>query len=327
MMIVRIYAALLCLYPRQFRANFGEEMQAVFEEAITTQQDWKGEAYLFLRELCDLPGSLLNAYLSNWLQGGNISMHNEYISPSTKGQAFLGMLPFLAFGLSSMLSKVDDLFDFRTYYIYIAFYILALVGLLIGWIRDFPLWSYSSIGWTLVFAWWWTEMRTYGFDWGYRIWIPFGTTVLIALLWTRSLTPIKKILLESWNDWTRLSLAMYTFIAFMFLIYDENHHPYLLAFMFISTLATAAGAWFFLRSSNLKGRITSIFGGFVAIAVIGGISEATWDWRAYYGIAEMLVPCYLTILRIVISLSFITLILFWPALIGLIQRIVNHRAV
>ena len=33
-MIIRLYAALLRLYPRHFRAEFAEEMQAVFAEAI-----------------------------------------------------------------------------------------------------------------------------------------------------------------------------------------------------------------------------------------------------------------------------------------------------
>ena len=121
MMLARFYAMLLRLYPHRFRAKFGKEMQSVFEEAAATPTGQGLKFSLFLRELRDLPGSLLNAYLADWLRGGNTSMQNEYISPSTKWQAFLGMLPFLAFGLSSILSKADNLFDFRTYYIYTNF--------------------------------------------------------------------------------------------------------------------------------------------------------------------------------------------------------------
>ena len=89
-----------------------------------------------------------------------MSTHNEFISPSNRWQAFLGTLPFLVFGLVSMVGKVDHIYNFRWTYANLAFYILALSGLLIGWIRGFPLWSYSYLGWSLVFAWWWTNMRT-----------------------------------------------------------------------------------------------------------------------------------------------------------------------
>ena len=327
MMITRIYTALLCLYPRHFRDAFGEEMQSIFEEAYTTQEDWISKASLFRHELLDLPGSILNAYLSNWLRGGNMSNIDEYMKPSTRWQAFWGILPFLAFGISSMIDKMAHIFLPHRQYAEMTTYGLALVGLLIGWIRGFPLWSYSYLGWSLLLAWSNTNISIYGVYWGYQVWIPFGINALIALLWTHSLTPLKKLLRDCWSDWTRLSLTMYTFIAFMFLIYDENHHPYLMILMIVSTLATAAGAWFFLRSATLKSRVVSIFGSFVAIAVIGWVSEATWDWRAYYGVAEVSAPWYLTVLRAIISLIFIAIILFWPAIVGIIHRRINRQTV
>jgi hypothetical protein len=163
-------------------------------------------------------------------------------------------------------------------------YALALVGMLIGWIRGFPLWSCSYLGWSLVFTWWWTNMRTYGFDWGYLSWIPLGITVLIAFLWTRSLSPVKKLFRDIWNDWTRLTFAMYTFMAFGAMIYDENHHPYLLLLMTVTIVIIISGVWFFLRSSTLKGRISSIVISFIASVVPGGISYLTWDWRAFHGL-------------------------------------------
>ena len=324
MMLIRFFAALLRLYPRQFHANFGEEMQAVFEEAISTQQDWKGEAYLFLRELRDLPSSLLDAYLTNWLRDGYSTMTDKYISPSTRLQALLGTLPFLAFGLSSMIDKMDHRYLSNQNIAEMAVYGLALVGFLIGWIRGFPLWSYSYLGWSLVFAWSWTNMRTNGFDWGYRIWIPFGITVLIAFLWTRSLTPIKKLLQNIWNDWTRLTFAMFTLGAFIALIYDENHHPYLLLLMAVTIIIIISGVWFFLRSSNLIGRVLSIVVSFIASMVPGVISYLTWDWRAYYGLPKS-DYWYDNLGFSPILVLFWLLFLFWPALIVIIQRIVNRR--
>ncbi len=255
-----------------------------------------------------------------------MSTQNEHISPSTRWQALIGVLPFLAFGIVSMIGKMDQVYDLRVFYTYLAFYILALSGLLIGWIRGFPLWSYGYLGWSLVFAWWWTNMRAYGFDWGYRIWILFGITVLIALLWTRSLTPIKKFFRDIWNDWTRLTLVMYTFGAFVSLIYDENHHPYLLLLMAVTTIIVTAGVWFFLRSSNLIGRVLSIVVSFIASIVPMAISYLTWDWRVYYGMPQS--DYWYDNLGVApIGVIFWLLILFWPALILLIQRIVTRRTV
>jgi hypothetical protein len=323
--LIRIYRILLHLYPRQFHADFGAEMQSVFVETITDKSGYKS-AFLFLRELGDLPGSLLSVYAAQWFGGGSMSTQNEYIVPSTRWGALIGILPFLAFGIVSMIGKVDQFNDPSVIYVYLAFYILALLGLLIGWIRGFPLWSYSYMGWSLVFTWWWSNASINGAYWGFSIWILIGIVVLIALKWTRSMSPIKKFFKDILNDWTRLSLALYTFIAFVFLIYDENHHPHLLIFMAASTLAVAAGAWCFLRSASLKGRVASIFGGLITSNLIGQVCDRTWDAQAYYNLPEGPPdPWYMILFRTVMILFFFTAWLFWPAVIHLFQRLSSNQ--
>jgi hypothetical protein len=321
----RVHRVLLACYPADFRAEFGEEMQGVFEKVAATQKSRGTLATLFLRELRDLPGSLLNAYTDHGFLGGNISTKDLHIAPATRWQAFIGVLPFLAFGAASMIGKVGHIYHFRGHNAEMVVYFLALAGLLVGWRRDFPLWSYSYLGWALVIAWSNTTVTIYGVDWGYRIWLAFGITVLIVLLWTRSLEPIKKFFHDIWNDWTRLSLAMFTMGAWIWMTYDENHHPYLLAFMLASTLAAAGGAWIFLRSSSAKVRILSIVGGFIAVAIIGGICYATWDWRAYYGFPKPDEVWYKTLGIPIIGILFWLPILFWPALIGAIHRMTAQR--
>lgn len=63
-LITRLYALLLRLYPRSFRAEFEEEVQAVFEDAVADAARRGGLllAAVFLRELWDLPGALLREY-------------------------------------------------------------------------------------------------------------------------------------------------------------------------------------------------------------------------------------------------------------------------
>jgi hypothetical protein len=325
--LIRIFKWLftqsLRFYPPAFRAEFGAEMQSVFANAIADKSGVQ-PAIRFMRELGDLPGSLLSVYAAQWFRGGNMSTQNEHISPSTRWQALIGVLPFLAFGIFSMIGKMDQVYDPRVIYTYLAFYILALSGLLIGWIRGFPLWSYGYLGWSLVFAWIWSNVTINGTYWGYQSWMLFWIVVLIALLWTRSLSPIKKIFRDIWNDWTRLTFVMYAFAAFVSLIYDENHHPYLLLFMAVATLIVTVGAWFFLRSSNMIGRILSIVVSFIAASVPMGISYLTWDWRAYYGFPTS-ETWYDNLGVAPIGILFWLLILFWPALIALIHRITPRQ--
>ena len=326
-MITRLYTALLRLYPRQFRAEFCEEMMTVFEETLSSSSGLHMRVSIILHELRDLPGNLIDVYLNASLKGGNMYSHKAYISPSTRWQALIGALPFLAFGIARIISEVDHLpihgIDFE-----MVVYGLSLLGLLIGWIRCFPLWSYSYLGWSILTAYFNTSWGYYG-DPDFQVWIPFGITVLIATLWTHSFAPIKKLLQDIWNDWTRLSLAMFALVGIVWIYYDEVHHPQLLWFIFAATLAISAGVWFFLRSSSLKGRVFAIIGSWVAGDVFSRICYATWDYRAYYGLPEATrTRTWYQSLGIAISLfTFYLAILFWPVLIGLLHRIVNRRTV
>lgn len=242
--------------------------------------------------------------------------------PSTRGQAFIGSLPFVGFGLISMLGKLDRFHEPSTIYIYLVFYGLTLTGLLIGWTRGFPLWSYSYLGWTFIFLWWLAGARINGGYWGIGLWILLVIMILIALIWTHSLAPLKKLFSDIANDWSRLSLAIYTFIAFIFLIYDENHHPYLLIFMATATAVISAGAWFFLRSSHLQGRILSMLGGLTGGYLIGTICDNTWDAAAYYNLPKGPPdPWYQSAYKGITILAFLSLILLWPTAISLYQQI------
>ena len=317
-MITRLYAAILYLYPSRFRAEFGEEMRAIFVESIDNAGKTSA-LFIVLRELRDLPGTLFALYSANWLRGGAFVMENELFSPSTRRQALIGALPFLAFGIATMIFEADRNFPFKSDHITLALYTLALTGLLAGWVRGFPLWSYGYLGWALVLS-GTGHVSAFGVPWGRQVWIPFGIVILVALLWTRSLNPIKKFFKDIWNDWSRLVLTTFALISWVVLIYDENHHPWLMAFIFGATLAAAAGAWFFLRSSSLKGRIFSVTGSFIAAVVLGSLSWSTGNWRASYGwpTAD---PWYEALFEAAPLLLIWFLILFWSGIIGALHGI------
>ena len=69
--VTRLYAAILRLYPPEFRQELGAEMQTVFQQvAIDAQRKgWLSLLFVCWRELRDLPGSLAEAHRSH-PQGG-----------------------------------------------------------------------------------------------------------------------------------------------------------------------------------------------------------------------------------------------------------------
>jgi len=318
-----LYTQSLLFYPHNFREEFGEEMKAVFEETLSSSSGPQMGINIFLRELRDFPGNLIEIYFNSWLKGGIMYSTEAYISPSTRWQALIGTLPFLAFGISSMISKGDH-FPFGSHEGEMVVYGLSLVGLLIGWIQSFPLWSYSYLGWSILIAYFNTNWGFYDNHPDFQVWIPFGINILVAILWTHSLAPIKKLFQDIWNDCTRLSLAMFAFGGFVWLIYDSNHHPQLLWFMLASTLVISAGGWFFLRSSSLKGRVIAIIGSFVGGWIISSICDATWDYHAYYGLTPSVRLWYQSLWLYLSIFTFWLGILFWPVLIALIHRVVNR---
>ena len=253
---------------------------------------------------------------------------NEFTTPSSWREALLGALPFLAFGLISMLGKLD--IHIHAGFFWLGFDLLVLIWLLVGWIKQFPRWAYAYLGWALIYAWWWTGAHTigltlFGRTFAYNelskgwIWLPLGAVALIALFWTHSLRPIKQLFIGIWNDWTRLSFAMFTFPAWFALLYDENHHPYVFFFMLGTTLSFSLGVYLYLRSTNVARRVVSLLGSLMVALAFGWICDGTWDYRAYYHLPPSTDPWYAALFRWAMAIAMISVILFGPALISLFR--------
>jgi len=219
--------------------------------------------------------------------------HRNDISPLSVNETVLAVLPFLAFGVASLASKIiifnngSNLLPFWQTALrnpFLFFDGLVLVGLGAGLLKGFPRWVYSYLGWALLFAWWWTGMGAYGYHWQGQVWLPLAGVFLIALAIKRSWLPLKNLLLGFWRDWTLLSLGIYILYSFAFMIYDENHHPYLLLFIAASTLAICLGVWGYYRLAGPLGRVLALLGGLLAATALNMLNEATWDYRAYFNL-------------------------------------------
>lgn len=242
--------------------------------------------------------------------------------------AFLSALPFALFGVVSMIGKIRV--PWVGIYADLAFYFFVLLGLLIALVKAFPRWAYSYLGWSLVYAWWWTPIHTNGLKifgytlgneaWGWRVWVPLFLTVGIAILLTRSIRPLRELALGIWQDWTLLSLALYSFVGFMMLLYDEVHAPYTLVFMTASTLVICASVWIFMRSVNRLHRLMTLLAGFFAGLLLDRICAATWDFNAYYGLpVRPPMPWYGTLLEMIVIAVIWSPIVWLPVLIGLFK--------
>jgi hypothetical protein len=316
-------------------------MQVVFRDSVNeaVQNGILPLAVVCLRELGGLPFNILREFWHEFKRKEMTMAVNKRTEPSSimdvrvrHGEAWIAALPFMLFGMASMIGKIK--LPFLGAYADLAFYAIVLLGLFIGLIRAFPRWAFSYLGWTLVFAWWWTNMHTEGLKifgytmhneaWGWRIWFPLIFTIGLALLWTRSIRPLRQLVRGIWEDWTLLSLAVYALVGFMMVLYDESHSPYLIAFMIVSTSAISASVWIFMRSMKTHTRVIALLSGFVTGILLDRISESTWDVAAYYGFSPRpSMPWYDPVLDVIVITAFWGVILLLPALLGFVRHAVR----
>jgi hypothetical protein len=300
----RIVWVLLQAYPADFRQRFAAEMFQVYRSLCRetyAKSGTGGVLRLWLPFIWDGLRAALHQWYAGllkkrmWTMENNPTGREDNIRPLTVAQAAIAVLPFLAFGLSNMwmnssfyLNYPTGLPLWQTLLIHpdLVFNWLVLIGLGIGLLAGFPRWAFTYLGWAVLFGWWWSNMGFYGYHMGTEIWLPFLGVFLLTLLIRRSWQPLRNFFTRLWGEWTLLSFGIYILSTHVSILYDENHHPYLLAFIGATALATALGAWGYFRSDTPLRRVLSLVGGLVVAAVLSGISYATWDYRAYYGLPE-----------------------------------------
>jgi len=298
-----LYRQLLRSYPPAFREHFAAEMAQVFRTTCReayAESGPGGLAWLWLPVMWDW----LWAALYQWelhlfkrrteMMRTNLIDRSDGIQPLSLAHAGLAVLPFLLFGLSSLVNKLeifplDPSYSMQQILIvhpFLLFNWLILVGLGISLFVGFPRWGYSFLGWAILFGWWWQGMRFTGYELSGLIWLPLLGVVAVALLVRRSIQPLRNLLTGLWQDWTMLAFAIYILYSFMFMLYDSNHNPYLLILITATTLAMGLGAWGYYRANSPLRRVLALIGGLLLATVISIIDNATWDFSAYYGLPE-----------------------------------------
>ena len=137
----QLYKFALQLYPRRFRAEFGEEMQSVFNAALADAAQYGLSALgrLCLRELSELPINILREHFTT---KGNFSMQHP---PLAWRKVALALIPGL-FALTMELLQRNLGLDSTASYVGLT--PLCFVLCAIGFVRErrLAVWSFPALG-------------------------------------------------------------------------------------------------------------------------------------------------------------------------------------
>jgi hypothetical protein len=282
-------------------------MDHVFRQAIegAARSGWGAVAQLCLRELADAPAALVREWRSGLRNTGHDQegsiVDGETITrgllpvtaarePEPRGQAVGGTLGLLVPGMTLALTELPALQPWSRE-LYLGAYLFVLFGVLAGWVRSFPRWSYAYVGYALVFSLYLSSVSTPGLQilghtfqrepWAWRAWLGLGIAAALALAVTRSSRPVARLMTGVWRDWTRLSFAIYgTLPLALWILFDEVHSPYPALFLAVSALCLAAGAWYFVSAGSPWRRALSLIAGLTSSWTICTLAVAAyWSGR------------------------------------------------
>ena len=293
----RTVCGLLRAYPPGFRERFGSEMMQVYRTLardVARESGAPGLLWLWMRVMVD--GA--RGALSQWGQQitkRRMAMMNlnpldisDGTVPLPPRQAALAVLPFLLFGLVNIAIKPDLIplqFAGQPTWLmllvhpFFLFNWLVLIGLGAGVLLGYPRWSFSYMIWALLMSFWMANLSFNGVHFRGQMCLPLAGVMILPLLIRRSLQPVKDLIDRLERDITPLALGVYTFYTGVYMVYDENHNPFLLFFMFATTLAACLGAWGYFRSALPLHRVGFLVGGLALSLGLG-------DFAAYYGLPK-----------------------------------------
>jgi hypothetical protein len=308
-----MYTRLLSLYPRRYRAEYGEELQAVFSLLVNeaAQRGRFSVIRLGWREMRDMPGAVIREH---WRERRKRKMETRTsilptFEPGSWREWLAAMALFLLLALTSLLS-----------YLHIAWpswvsWVLFLVPLLmfaLGLIKGLPRWflPYTGvIGLQLswVFARRGTMMgintrggvvgsllrrtdrlffevlRPSASDpWIVRavygageLWFVLLGIAAFTVLIAAACRPLRPFYLRLRDDWTLLSFGLYgATVMAVNMVFEDYPHPHKQLYIFVASLILVAGAWVYLRSAHLWQRSLSLFAGMTLAMAVAATGKA-----------------------------------------------------
>jgi hypothetical protein len=349
----KIYQLLIACYPKNFRIQFGTEMQDVFAQTMrdaVKRSQWALTA-VYLRELRNLPGSVLQEHL----RARRMKMSPNGFAeekPLQRRELIAAMMIFLL-PMFTILAVTDTnspkLVDLILLILFWGSIIFA-VGLAIG--RRLPHWSLPYLGFIsmvgIILArpdriWGWIYpyfLESFGLRsvWPLSVRIIyvgiFGLIMMVMiLLSTLMLVNLLRLLPYTrsvWKhiraDWTQLSFMLYGGLVFyILLLFDEYRYEEI--WKFIAWTCLAFGAWFYLRAKRQMRRILALTLG--ATGAMWIVTLAKWVlvplqmWPTGYPIAPSETTRWLETSSAMLSWVFLLIMLLAPALLNLLPSPTN----
>jgi len=151
----------------------------------------------------------------------------------------------------------------------------------IGWIKNFPRWSFPAIGFCLLFSMYLMMVSIPGISddvLGMWAWIPLLITLIISFIFKPGIEPIKKIVERIKEEPTLILFALYGFSPlFLWIFCDEMYSRWMIFIALISSLILSSGIYLFLKSDKKRTRVLSIiFSGLLAVILTYTASHIYW---------------------------------------------------
>ena len=300
-----LYTLLLGLFPKAYRDEFGDELQAVFDLSLEdAMQVGKLEVVrVMLRELISLPPAIIYEHLRDRRKAkmiGKFSSRFDF-APGSRWEFLTAIYPFILIGFIEPLMTVlvmSSLLTPRSVLVNgIGIFIVASLGilLLLGFVKGLPRWSLPYLGFALTIL---SvscfsalldirSLRLYDrlsplgdimFEGGW--WFGLLVAMILLMAVTRMLPTFQRFR----NDWTLLCFIPYGGVPFALMItFDEytGDEP----FMFFAFLVLALGTWLYLHNKYEWKRFGALLGAMTLAMFIAAAGKAillpTQEWLVF----------------------------------------------
>ena len=307
--LIHLYRSLLSLYPRNFKAEFGDEMEEVFTDLLNETINLPRRALLSMlwTELAHIPGEALRQHV---IRRAKQSVKSEvspdgWEGPATPAEMLVALTVFVLPVIAIWLKSGQNL---TTGWLAGILTILFFLGVQ----RGFPRWSLPYFGLALsacsfLFIFQWaadlvaptfisrmvaaphnesTHLLLQVF-WAGLMWISLFVLVFVVLGVLALFRRFRTFLWRIRQDWTLVSYILYAGAMFM-LALAFNQYRYESPYAMASTFCLITGAWLYLRSSQRWKRTLSLLVGLTLAmwtAAVGLWSGAPWqnwnNWQSW----------------------------------------------
>lgn len=339
------YGLLLQLYPRNYREEYREELQAVFDLSLDEAVAKGGFEMekLILRELISLPRAILLEYLHERRKRNMIRNFASVFdfAPGSHSEILAALTPFLFFGALPTLLGYFHVSDLMPLWLDIGlgivYWLFGLILILIGSVKRFPRWFMPYIGVPmpiisiLLFnslmeklqGVWWYRLPWFVGDFLQQglLWMWLFILVVLLLVSSRLIPKSRRFYQRLRKDWTLLSFILYgTMPLVLVIVLNEykNVEPY----MFLAFLILAAGGWLYLRSDDPWYRFALLQAGMSLSMFVAAVAKAL--------LAESSFPFardnewQIEFTSTIISWLWLTMLMMIPLLFQLLPRSKEH---